>query len=174
MILKLKRTPGLYLVGFMGSGKSTDGNLVAYELGWTFVDIDQEIEARERMNISQIFDTRGEPAFRHIESQMIHEKVRLVQHGRPMVIALGGGAFAQDAIYEFLEENGVSVWLDCPLDTVRDRIGAADNRPLARDPAAMAELFERRRDAYARADFRIDATPEPSQICSAILELPIF
>jgi shikimate kinase len=174
MILKLKRTPGLYLVGFMGSGKSTVGQLVAYELGWTFVDIDQEIEAAERMSIAQIFDHRGERVFRRIESEMIHEKVRLVQRGRPMVLALGGGAFAQDAVYEFLEENGVSVWLDCPLDTVRDRIGAADTRPLARDPAAMAELFYRRRDAYARADFRIDATSDPNKVCSAILELPIF
>jgi shikimate kinase len=174
MILKLKRTPGLYLVGFMGSGKSTVGQLVAYELGWTFVDIDQEIEAAERMSIAQIFDHRGERVFRRIESEMIHEKVRLVQRGRPMVLALGGGAFAQDAVYEFLEENGVSVWLDCPLDTVRDRIGTADTRPLARDPAAMAELFERRRDAYARADFRIDATSDPNKVCSAILELPIF
>lgn len=174
MILKLKRTPGLYLVGFMGCGKSTVGQLVAYELGWTFTDIDQEIEAAERMSIAQIFDHRGERVFRQIESEMIHDKVKLVQRGRPMVIAMGGGAFAQDAIYEFLEENGVSVWLDCSLETVRNRIGEAGNRPLARDPAAMAGLYERRRDSYSRADFRIDATPDPNTVCSAILELPIF
>jgi shikimate kinase len=174
MILKLKRTPGLYLVGFMGSGKSTVGQLVAYELGWSFVDIDEEIEVRERMSVAQIFDHRGERIFRQIESEMIHDKVRLVQRGRPMVMALGGGAFAQQVIYEFLEENGVTVWLDCPLDVVRDRIGAGENRPLARDPVAMADLFERRRDAYLRADFRIDATSDPHTVCSAILELPIF
>lgn len=174
MILKLKRTPGLYLVGFMGCGKSTIGQLVAYELGWTFIDIDQEIETSERMSIAQIFDHRGERVFRQIETEMIHEKVRLVQRGRPVVMALGGGAFAQEQLYDFLEENGVTVWLDCPLEVVRGRIGAAHERPLARDPAALAELYERRRDAYARADFRIDASHEPGKVCSAILELPIF
>jgi shikimate kinase len=174
MILKLKRTPGLFLVGFMGSGKSTVGNLVAYELGWSFVDLDYEIEAAQHMSITQIFDLRGEAEFRRIETEMIHQKLRLVQCGRPMVMALGGGAFAQDVNYELLEENGVTIWLDCPLEVVRERIGGADNRPLARDPHAMQELFDQRRDAYARADFRIDAWQEPNAVCTAILELPIF
>ena len=151
MILKLKRTPGLYLVGFMGSGKTTVGGMVAYELGWTFCDLDTDIETAQGMKIADIFDQRGEAAFRKIESEMLHDKVKLVQRGRPMVIALGGGAFAQEMNYELLEENGVTVWLDCGLDTVRERIGEPQNRPLARDPVAFVELFERRRDAYARA-----------------------
>lgn len=174
MILKLKRTPGLYLVGFMGSGKSTVGRLVADELGWTFCDIDSEIEAAEQTTIPDIFDQRGEAAFRRIESEIIHEQVRLVQRGRPMVISLGGGAFAQEQNYDLLEENGVSVWLDCPLDVLKQRVGSAASRPLARDPAAFAELYERRRDAYMRADFRIDACLDPITVSSAILNLPIF
>jgi shikimate kinase len=174
MILKLKRTPGLYLVGFMGSGKTTVGELVADELGWSFCDLDTDIEGTQEMKIAAIFDQRGEPAFREIESQMLHEKVKLVQRGRPMVIALGGGAFAQESNYNLLEENGVTVWLDCAFETVRERIGEPQNRPLARDPAAFAELFERRRDAYARADFRIDASSDAATVCSAILKLPIF
>ena len=174
MILKLKRTPGLYLVGFMCSGKTTVGSLVADELGWWFSDVDAEIEAAEKMKIAEIFDTRGEKTFRQLESEMLHTKVKLVQRGRPMVIALGGGAFTEQSNYELLEENGVTVWLDCPLETVRARIGEPGNRPLARDPIAMAELYESRRDVYSRADFRIDASTDPASVCSAILKLPIF
>ena len=59
MILKLKRTPGIYLAGFMGSGKTTIGGLLAYELGWTFIDLDQDIEAVEGAPIHQVFDARG-------------------------------------------------------------------------------------------------------------------
>ena len=83
MILKLKRTPGLYLVGFMGCGKTTVGEMVADELGWSFVDIDEEIEAREQTTIARIFNTRGEPEFRRLESEVLHTSVRLVQRGRP-------------------------------------------------------------------------------------------
>src|SRR5205823_9160195 len=68
MILKLKRTPGIYLVGFMGSGKTTIGRLLAEELGWGFADLDEEIEKREGMSISQIFETRGEAGFRQAET----------------------------------------------------------------------------------------------------------
>ncbi len=173
MILKLKRTPGLYLVGFMGAGKTTVGRLVAYELGWTFADIDEDIEA-EHKSITQIFMERGEPEFRRIEAELLHNRVRTVQRGRPMVMALGGGAFTQKPNFELLQENGVTVWLECPFDVVRERVGADPKRPLARDPQAMAELFELRREAYERADFRVDATGDPAAVCKAILKLPIF
>ncbi len=174
MILKLKRTPGLYLVGFMGSGKTTVGPMLADELGWSFLDIDVEIVADQQMSIPAIFEQRGEPEFRRIESELILNRVRLVQRGRPMVIALGGGAFTQKNNFELIEENGVTVWLDCPFEVVRARIGADPNRPLARDPQAMAELFELRREAYRLADFRVDATPDVETVCKAILKLPIF
>ena len=174
MILKLKRTPGLYLVGFMGAGKTTVGRLLADELGWAFSDIDEDIEAEQRMKIAQIFHDRGEPEFRRIENELLHNRVRLVQRGRPMVMALGGGAFTQKYNFELLEENGVTVWLECSFEVVRDRVGADPNRPLARDPQAMAELFELRREAYAHADFRVDATGDPDVVCKAILKLPIF
>jgi shikimate kinase len=173
MILKLKRTPGLYLVGFMGAGKTTVGRLVAYELGWSFADIDEDIEA-EHKSIAQIFLERGEPEFRRIEAELLHNRVRAIQRGRPMVMALGGGAFTQKHNFELLQENGVTVWLDCPFEVVRDRVGADPNRPLARDPQAMAELFELRREAYERADFRVDGTGDPDAVCRAVLKLPIF
>lgn len=174
MILKLKRTPGLYLVGFMGTGKSTVGPMVADELGWSFLDVDHEIETEHRISIAEIFAGRGEPEFRRIESEMLRSRVRLVQRGRPMVMALGGGAYAQKQNFELLEENGVTVWLDCPLNVLQRRIGNDPTRPLSRDPGAMAELFEQRREAYERADFRVDASPDAKTVTAAILSLPIF
>jgi shikimate kinase len=174
MILKLKRTPGLYLVGFMGAGKTTVGRLLADELGWSFADIDEDIEAEQRMMIAHIFRDRGEPEFRRLESELLHNRVRMVQRGRPMVVALGGGAYAQKHNFELLEENGVTVWLECPFEVVRDRVSADPKRPLARDPQAMAELFELRREAYARSDFKVDGTGNPDTVCKAILKLPIF
>ncbi len=174
MILKLKRTPGLYLVGFMGCGKTTVGPMVADELGWSFTDIDVDLVAEQQMSIPEIFAQRGEPEFRRLESELILKRVRTVQRGRPMVMALGGGAFTQTHNYELIEENGVTVWLDCPFEVVRERVGADPNRPLARDPQLMAELYQLRRDAYQRADFRVDATCDPATVCHSILKLPIF
>src|SRR5580698_5929269 len=106
MNLRLKRTPGLYVVGFMASGKSTIGRHLANRLGWSFFDIDDEIETAEKTTIASIFDTRGEEEFRRIEAGVIAQHVRWVERGRPAVLALGGGAFAQAANRQLLMENG--------------------------------------------------------------------
>src|SRR5690242_496565 len=106
MILKLKRTPGIYLVGFMASGKTTVGRLLADELGWSFADVDEDIEAARGRSIAEIFDHDGEDQFRKIEQAAIGQRVCEVERGKPMVVALGGGAFAQEANHALLEENG--------------------------------------------------------------------
>jgi len=175
MTLKLKRTPGLYLVGFMGCGKSTIGRVLADQLGWPFHDIDADIESQEGTPIAQIFDERGEAAFRDLETKMIHKRVKLVQAGIPGVIVLGGGAFVQPRNFELLENNGVTLWLDCPLEIVRRRLGDDNTRPLARNPEVLARLYEDRRPLYSRADFRIEIADEEIQsIVTRILDLPIF
>ena len=87
MTLKLKRTPGLYLVGFMAVGKTTVGRALADELGWPFADIDAEIEANEGKTIAQIFDERGEFAFRDLETEAIRRRVRWIEAGHPCVVA---------------------------------------------------------------------------------------
>src|ERR1051326_2637431 len=156
MLLKLKRTPGIYLVGFMASGKTTIGRLLADELGWSFADVDEEIEAEQGTTIAEIFDTRGEEEFRRIETAAIQKRIRLIERGRPMVVALGGGAFAQHRNFELLENNGISVWLDCPFSIVSELVTRASHRPLARDPERFRELYDMRRSAYERADFRIE------------------
>jgi shikimate kinase len=175
MILKLARSPAIYLVGFMGSGKSTAGRLLADKLGWGFVDLDAEIEAEQGMSIPEIFEQHGEEHFRKLETEAIRKRVHLVQSGRPAVVALGGGAFAQPCNFELLEHNGVTVWLDCPLEMAWRRVQAGANRPLARDSRKFEELFRARRESYARADYRIEVTAEdPQAVAEAVLALPLF
>jgi shikimate kinase len=175
MILKLKRTPGIYLVGFMGCGKSTVGRALADELGWSFFDLDDEIESGAGSTISEIFDTQGEPMFRTIEASALAKRVRAVQSGRPQVIALGGGALMRDENFELIANNGVTVWLDAPFDLIEKRVAAESHRPLARDSEKLRGLFEVRCLRYALADFRVEAPEEDAAATvRRILELPLF
>ncbi len=175
MILKLKRTPGIFLVGFMGSGKSTIGRTLAEELGWGFADLDEDIESREGMPISQIFDTRGEEEFRRAETAALRERVRAVEGGRPWVIALGGGAFLNEENFEMVSNNGVTVWLDCSFSTVERRLAGYGHRPLARDPEKLRELFAVRRPHYERADYCVVVENDDAAVTTAkILALPLF
>jgi shikimate kinase len=175
MNLKLKRTPGIYLVGFMGSGKSTVGRMLAHRLGWSFFDTDDEIEAAEKTSISDIFERCGEKEFRRIETEVVRQHVRWIEQGRPAVVALGGGAFVEPPNRQLLEENGVTVWLDCPYEVVVRRVGPATHRPLARDPKAFAALFESRRESYQLADIRVPIEgDDPAETVAAILSDPLL
>ena len=175
MILKLKRTPGIFLVGFMGSGKSTVGRLLADRLGWPFTDLDEEIEAQQEITIADLFDKLGEPAFRRIESAALRKHIRMIECGRPSVIALGGGTFVQPDNFELLENHGVSIWLDCSMERVRQRIEHAAHRPLARNQQQFEELFHSRQASYAKADYRIPIEcDDPLMAIDAILKLPLF
>jgi shikimate kinase len=175
MLLKLKRTPGLYLVGFMGSGKSAVGRLLAHELGWSFADTDEEIEKAQGVSIADIFDTRGEQEFRAIEREAVRRRIRDVECGKPMVVALGGGAFIDPDNRKLLEERGVTIWLDCPFPRICERLEGQTHRPLARDPEKFKQLFDHRRDLYSQAEHRIEAdTDDATAIVAAILKLPIF
>jgi shikimate kinase len=175
MILKLKRTPGIYLVGFMGSGKSTAGRGLARALGWRFADLDEDIESRRQLSIPEIFDLLGEAGFRAIEHECLRRRVRDVERGVPWVIAVGGGCFAQPANFDLIQQNGVSVWLDAPFEMIRSRLAYSTNRPLARDAAQLEALFQARKQHYEKADYRIEVGLEGSLgAVEAILRLPIF
>jgi shikimate kinase len=175
MLLKLKRTPGLYLIGFMGSGKSAVGRLLADELGWSFADIDEDIEKAQGVSIAEIFDRRGEQEFRVIEREAVRKRVREIECGKPMVLALGGGAFVDPENRKTLEERGVTIWLDCPFPRICARLDGQTHRPLARDPEKFRQLFDDRRDTYGKAEHRIEAdTDDPSTVVAEILKLPIF
>lgn len=175
MNARLKQTPGLYLMGFMASGKTTIGKLLAERLGWNFVDIDEDIEASQSCSIAEIFDTLGEESFRSMEADAIRQRVRAVACGRPTVMALGGGAAAQPANVDLIETHGVTIWLSCPFETVVRRVGQDASRPLARDLKKFEELFHARQQSYGRADFRIEIeTDDPLAAVEAILKLPLF
>ena len=175
MTLKLKRTPGLYLVGFMACGKTTVGRPLAEDLGWCFVDIDSEIEAQEGKTIAQIFAGAGEAGFREIETAMIRRHVSRIEAGNPCVVALGGGAFIQPRNWELIENNGITLWLDCPFEVIRKRLDGDQTRPLAGAQTDLSRLFEDRCKIYARADFRIEInSDDASEIAHKILALPIF
>jgi shikimate kinase len=175
MILKLKQTPGIYLVGFMGSGKSTVGQLLAAHIGWPFADLDRDIEAKQQKTIPELFETLGEAAFRRIESDALTQRVRAVKNGRPIVLSLGGGAYVSPANAELVDSSGISIWLDTPFETIQARVSRENHRPLASDPVFFRQLFLARRDAYAKAAFTVPVTSDdPKVTLDALLKLPIF
>lgn len=175
MILKLKRTPGIYLVGFMAAGKTTIGRVLAERLGWHFVDLDEEIEAAQHMTIARLFETRGEEEFRRLERAALRARVKAIECGKPTVLALGGGTYVAPANYDLVENNGITIWLDCPFEVVQRRVEQTTHRPLARDAENFARLYESRREAYARADYRIAIeSDDPEAAVAAVMRLPLF
>jgi len=175
MNLRLKQTPGLYVVGFMGAGKSTVGRHLAHRLGWNFFDTDDEIEAAEKTTIPEIFESRGEAEFRRIESEILRQHVRWIERGRPAVLALGGGAFTIRGNREMLAENGITIWLDCPFDLVQRRVAQAYHRPLARDPEAFARLYRERRVCYQFADVHVPVeSDDPEATVTSVLSHPLL
>ncbi len=142
----------IYLLGFMGSGKSTIGALLARELGWPFIDLDEVIEAGQGLSIVEIFDAAGEPFFRQVE----HAALAEVSKAEPAVVALGGGTFVQQPNLDLiLETGGTTVWLDCSLEELRRRCAGMLNRPLFRDPESFTRLFHQRLPYYQMAEHRV-------------------
>lgn len=174
MHLKLKGSPGIFIVGFMGCGKSTVGRALSNQMGWAFVDLDDEIERIAGKPIPKIFVDDGEDVFRDHEHAAVIEQTCLAQRGQPRVVALGGGTFAYKRNRNILENAGVSIWLDADADALWPRISGQDHRPLARDRTAYAELLASRRDSYARADFRVDAAGSPEQVLERTLALGLM
>jgi shikimate kinase len=171
---RLKCSPGIYLIGFMASGKTTIAQVLADRLGWDCVDLDTEIEAREQTSIAEIFDTRGEAEFRRIEAEVLNTVVRRTEGGMASVIALGGGSFVQPCNALLVQNHGISIWLDCPLETIEHRIAGTAVRPLARDPESFRRLYEERREAYTRADYRVDANCDVERTVDSIMGLPFW
>jgi shikimate kinase len=154
----------IFVVGFMGAGKSTVGRALAAHLGWYFIDLDEEIEAAEGAKISDIFAERGEPEFRRLEAEVLK---RLLASARDVVIALGGGAYTIAANRELLRCHGTTIWLDCPFDVVQRRVAQATHRPLARDPERFAALYHARREHYSQADHRIPIESDDPEVTLA-------
>lgn len=161
----------IYLAGFMGSGKSTIGRLLARELGWSFVDLDSEIERREGVTISEIFARSGEAGFRRAEREALLEQASPAKGQVQRVVALGGGTYAFARNRETLRAAGLTFWLDADAATLWERVRGERHRPLARDRSAFEALHTARHRSYALADARIEASDEASTVLGRILGL---
>jgi shikimate kinase len=152
----------------MGSGKSVVGALVAYRAGAPFYDLDFMIETEAGMSIPDIFSSRGEAAFRALESKMLPEALR--EGG---VVALGGGTALDDSNWTLIRERSTSVYLELPFDSVWERIGGTENRPLVagRLRDEVRGLFDSRRARYEEATHRVDADRSPDEVAADVLAL---
>ena len=170
------------LTGFMGSGKSTVGRLLAARLAWHFVDLDHEIERHTGLPISQIFEQKGEPVFRDIEHECLTRVLGWAsERDARVVLALGGGTFAQPrnaALIHDVDSSqrpGVAVvWLDCAIDILLQRCVLMGDRPLFRDEASFRRLYDERLPYYRQADYRIESSGESIRVVEQILALGIF
>lgn len=148
------------LVGMMGVGKSSVGRKLAGLLHVPFVDADEEIERAAQMTIPEIFDRFGEAHFRDGERRVIG---RLVD-GERKVIATGGGAFVNPETRALILDRAIAVWLDSDVDTLLERVGRKDNRPLLRqgDPREiLTRLRDDRKSAYEQAPIHVFSTRGP-------------
>jgi len=155
------------LTGFMGAGKTKVGRALAALLGWSFVDLDEEIEGRQKIPIGDIFWRHGEPRFREIETAAL--RLILEQVSAPTVIALGGGTFLQAANAELLRGAGAQVvFLETPIEEMlrrcRSQTASAENlRPLAADADAFRALYEQRLPVYRKADLTVDTAGKTAE-----------
>jgi len=143
----------VYLVGFMAAGKTTVARALARRLDWRAIDIDEVVEERERMPVADIFAKHGEAYFRIAERAALADQLR-VQH---VVVATGGGTFVDPQNRAMINADGLSIWLDIPLERAQARVPVDGRRPLAADREAFERLYQTRRVAYQQAHIRIDA-----------------
>lgn len=145
--------PGtIFLVGFMGVGKTTVGRLLAGLLGREFIDLDERLVAEEGRPITEILERSGEPYFREAERRLLAG----IGRDREAVVACGGGTYAHAASRRLIDAAGIAVWLQLPIAVALERCGAGEGRPLFRDPAAARALYEARLPAYRAAGLHVD------------------
>lgn len=158
----------IFLIGFMGAGKTTVGRVLAQTVEYDFFDLDELIEARVGKSVQAIFAELGESEFRRLEREVI----QTCGGFKRAVIALGGGAYVAEENRALLRAMGKTVWLDCPLEVCLRRIQGDRSRPLLGDEREMRMLLEQRRANYAQADYVVQ-TEEllPEQLASEIVRL---
>jgi shikimate kinase len=158
----------VYLTGFMGSGKSTIGPILANTLGWSFVDLDRAVEISAGRTVNEIFQSSGEPAFRELERQILLETGTT----RHAIIALGGGTIAEEQNFHFVVRSGILVYLKIPPDMLFARLRRKTNRPMLGgdgmtrldEPALrskVAELHRVREPFYSMADVVVETGSQP-------------
>jgi shikimate kinase len=161
----------IYLVGFMGAGKTTIGRELAARIDVPFFDLDELIESAEKLNIREVFAQHGEAFFRKRERDLL----RSTKHLESAVVATGGGTFTFDENIQFIQTEGLSVYLSAPYALLRSRVSTKDDRPLFRDDLTTHELYANRIRYYRMSDITIEIREEetPVEIVERLLlELP--
>jgi len=151
----------VFLVGFMGAGKTSVGRILGRQLNWTFEDLDNRVEQRERRTVPEIFRESGEKEFRRAEHDALRTVLQEIACGAVKVVALGGGAFVQQDNADLLGTFGVpTVFLDAPVAELwrrcskqADQSGA--QRPLLQSMEQFSRLYEIRRKIYSRASLSV-------------------
>lgn len=161
----------IVLIGMMGAGKTTTGIAVSKKLsGYTFIDIDSEIEQSKNMLISEIFEKYGEAYFRTLESEYIKKIANLSQ----LIISTGGGVVERSENLDILRKNGVVFYLSAPIGELFERVKLSTHRPLLNlaDPKdKIRELLCRRERYYKMADYEINTSGKDiSQIVEEIID----
>jgi shikimate kinase len=143
----------IFLVGFMGAGKTTAGRALARLLGWEFIDLDERVVAADGRSIERIFREEGEVFFRRLESGILASL-----DGRDrIVVACGGGTYAQQANRELIDRMGLAVWIRLPLRAALARCAGSAGRPLLQTAAQAEALYRRRLPSYRAARLHVDA-----------------
>lgn len=176
-------TTKIILTGFMATGKSAVGHLVARQLGWRFTDTDQEIVARAGRPIANIFAEHGEPHFRRLESEtiamLVSDPRRCPQSGYPLpeVISTGGGALVDEGNCAMLKQAGILICLTARPEIIAARIGrSAVRRPKLLEgnlplEQRVGDLMAERAATYARADVTIDTSDlSPAEVAERVID----
>ncbi len=149
----------VYLTGFMGSGKSTIGPILANVMGWAYYDLDELIEQDSKLSIHEIFENHGEAYFRKKETEILFSAVK----DHKIIISLGGGTILNEENFNFLKRTGIIVYLKSTPESIYNRLRKKTNRPLIKDLVLsnaskkefvekITELLQQREKIYEKAD----------------------
>ena len=157
-LIKELRGRSIFLIGMMGSGKSSTGPILAEILKYKYVDLDVLIEKLTKKTIDKVFSDEGEEYFRGLETQCLQEIIKLPS----VVVSTGGGVVLKKENWGILRQ-GIIVWLDINKEIALNRLNSKDNiRPLLKGniDVKYEEIFETRKDIYAQADLRVEINNE--------------
>jgi shikimate kinase len=166
----------VFLVGFMGAGKSSVGRALGQRLNWAFEDLDDRIERRQGRTVAEIFRDAGESGFRRAEHRALQSVVEELSGGVTRIIALGGGAFVQESNAALLKASNMpTVFLEAPVEELWRRcsdqaLAAGAERPLLGSSEQFRSLYEARRKSYANATFRIQTGERSVDAIAAEIE----
>lgn len=170
---RIVRRNAVFLVGFMGAGKTSVGRALAEQLNWTFEDLDDRIQQREGCTIAEIFRDSGEQGFRRAEHAALKQLLQELEGGTARIVALGGGAFVQPDNATLLKAfRAATIFLDAPAKELWQRCceqaaQAGTERPLLRDVEQFERLYRQRRTGYRRASLTLQSGGQSVELVAA-------